>query len=272
MPDNVGAMFYTGETPWHGKGLPLAAPVTVEDALQAGGLNWRVGEIELLTADEPPSPVPMRKAIVRLDRPPGHKDRVLGVVHRGFVPLQNEDGAMLFDAIFGRGAAVYHTGGYIDRGQIVWLLASIGQPRQVVPNDIVQGYALFANSHDGSIAFHIKLTTIRVVCQNTLALALQDPQSGRSFRRSHHSGFRQHAEAAQQFFAATIKEFDSTTEKFVRLSQKQCPDKIFEEILGVLLPEPRKPRNADANRGILKAWMANLEKSKQQRQRSANFA
>lgn len=102
MPDNIGEMFYTGVIPLHGKGLALAKPATLDEALKAGGLNWQVGDAELLTADNPPSPVPTRKAIVRLDRP-AHKNRVLGVAHRGFQPVQNREGAMLFDAIFGRG-------------------------------------------------------------------------------------------------------------------------------------------------------------------------
>ena len=112
MPVNVGEMFYTGAVPWHGKGLALSKPATVEEALKAGGLKWDVGQVELLTADDPPSPVPTRRAIVRLDRPPGHEHRVLGVAHRGFKPVQNREAAALFDAIFGRSKAVYHTGGY----------------------------------------------------------------------------------------------------------------------------------------------------------------
>lgn len=267
MPDNIGDMFYTGEMPWHGKGLCLAGPATLKEALKAGGLNWRVGEVDLLTTDTPSSPAPMRKAIVRLDRPAGHPDRVLGVVHRGFVPLQNEDGAVLFDAIFGAGKAVYHTGGYIERGQLLWLLAAIDRPREIARNDIVQPYALFANSHDGSMAFHIKLTTVRVVCQNTLALALRDPQSGRAFRRSHQGSFRKHAEAAQQFFAAAISELNATTDNFIRLSTKRCSNEMFEEILGALLREPRKPRSTIENPGILKAWEARVHRIKKAREK-----
>jgi Domain of unknown function (DUF932) len=80
---------------------------------------------------------------------------------------------MLFDAIFGRGEAVYETGGYLGNGEITWLLARIHRPLQITRDDIVQPYALLANSHDGSIAFTISLTTVRVVCQNTLAVALK---------------------------------------------------------------------------------------------------
>jgi hypothetical protein len=135
----------------------------------------------------------MRKAIVRLDRPPGHPERVLGVAHRGFQPLQNRDGAMLFDAIFGRGNPVYHTGGYLSHGQVVWLLAKINKPLKIAADDIVQPYALFANSHDGSMAINIKLTTVRVVCRNTLAVALNERRFGQGFRRSHQGGLLKHA-------------------------------------------------------------------------------
>src|SRR5688500_2657041 len=119
MPDNVGEMFYTGHLPWHGKGVGLAAPVNMTEALRCGALEWQVGEVDLQTVDDPPSPVDRRKAIVRLDRQAGDHRRVLGVCHRGFVPLQNRDGAMLFDAIFGQGKPVYHTGGYLGEGEVV---------------------------------------------------------------------------------------------------------------------------------------------------------
>lgn len=254
MPANVGEMFYFGEVPWHGEGLALAKPATVEEALRAGGLDWQVGDVDLLTADDPPSPVPKRKAIVRLDRPAGHEKRVLGVAHRGFHPLQNRDGAMLFDAVFGQGKAVYHTGGYLGDGEVVWLLARIEKPLEIGRGDIVQPYALFANSHDGSMAFNIRLTTVRVVCQNTLALAMKEKGLGESFRRPHQGTLRDHAEAAQQFFAATLKELDSVREGFVRLTKMPCAETKFTGIMNALLPEPKKPANADRNPGLHKAW------------------
>src|SRR3984885_11629828 len=67
----------------------------------------------------------------------------------------------------------------------------------------------------------------------------------------------QHADAARQFFASTIKEFDKVTGNFVRLASKTCQDHEFEEILKALLPEPAKPRNSDANPGLRRAWETN---------------
>ena len=101
---------------------------------------------------------------------------------------------------------------------------------------------------------------MRVVCQNTLAMALRERKFGEQFRRSHQGGFRQHAEAAQQFFASTLKELDYVAENFVRLSNKTCRDDVFEGILTALLPEPKKPRNADANPGLRRAWETNVER------------
>lgn len=253
MSANVGEMFYTGETPWHGFGVCLAKPATLSDALKVGGLNWEVGDVELVTAEDPASPVLKRKALVRMDRPPGHEGRVLGVAHLGFTPIQNRDAGLLFDAIFGRGEPVYHTGGYLGDGEVVWLLAKLGKTLRIGRDDVVEPYALMANSHDGSMAFNIRLTTIRVVCQNTLAMAMRE-RIGQHFRRSHQGSFSQHAEAAQEFFAATLRELDSVGESFVRLSRVRCSDEDLREILASLLPEPKQPRNALQRPHLLRAW------------------
>jgi phage/plasmid-like protein (TIGR03299 family) len=267
MPADIGEMFYTGETPWHGLGIALAEPATLDEAIKVGGLDWQVGQMALMTADDPPSPVPKRRAIVRLDREPGHEGRVLGVAHLGFQPVQNRDGALLFDAIFGHGKAVYHTGGYLGNGELVWLLAKIDKPLEIAPGDVVQPYALLASSHDGSMALSIGLTTVRVVCRNTLALAMREKAFGQQFRRAHQGPLREHAEAAQAFFAASLKELDFVAGAFTDLTKRTCADETFKQIVEALLPEPAKPRNADRNPGLLKAWenrVAEVRKARQE--------
>ena len=267
MAANIGEMFYTGKVPWHGLGTRLDRPATLDEALKAGGLDWEVGHIDLQTTDAPPSPVSTRRAIVRLDRLAGDPGRVLGVAHRGFVPVQNRDGARLFDAIFGHGKQVYHTGGYLGRGQVVWLLAEIpNHEREIGADDVVAPYALFANSHDGSMAFHIRLTTVRVVCQNTLSLAIREMQFGKQFRRSHSSSLYEHAQAAQDFFAATLKEFDRVTGQFQSLATTKCDVATFNEILTSLFPDPARPRNAEKNPGLRSAWEKKLEDVRAARQ------
>src|SRR5215475_13285966 len=87
-------------------GRLLKRPATVEEALREGGLDWKVALIPLQTTEQPPSPVFRRMAVVRTDRESGHRSRVLGVVHPGFRPLQNQDGVKLFDALIGGGKRV----------------------------------------------------------------------------------------------------------------------------------------------------------------------
>jgi hypothetical protein len=83
------------------------------------------------------------------------------VVHREFTPIQNSEAALLFDAIFGHGGRLYHTGGYLGDGEVIWLLARINKTLRVGRDDIVEPYALMANSHDGSMAFSIPSTWVR---------------------------------------------------------------------------------------------------------------
>ena len=271
MAANIGEMFFVGKIPWHGEGIQLAKPATVEEALKVGGLNWKVGKVDLMTADDPPCPISQRKAIVRLDRPAGDARRVLGVAHPGFSPVQNRDGAMLFDAIFGQGKPVYHTGGYLGNGEKVWLLAKIDKEMRIGRNDIVQPYALFANSHDGSMAFNIQLTTVRVVCQNTLSVALREKKFGKPFRRAHQGAFFEHAQAAQGFFAETLKELDFVADSFTVLSKKTCNDKKFQSIIEALLPDPKKPRNAEKYPGLLKAYESKLKGNRDARKEIARL-
>jgi phage/plasmid-like protein (TIGR03299 family) len=253
MAANVGQMFYCGDVPWHGEGLRLGQPATVEEAIRAGGLAWRVETADLMTAEDPPTHVEKRMALVRSDILPGEPGRVLGVAHRGFEPVQNADAALLFDAIFGRGNRVYHTGGYLGAGEVVWLMAKIDHTIDLGGGDVVEPYALMSNSHDGSRAFNIKLTTVRVVCQNTLAIALKQ-KLGREFSRAHQGSFREHASAAQVFFRDAVAELDSVAGEFTLLSRTACDEGTAEKIVEALLPVRQKPRNADKNPGLLAAW------------------
>lgn len=260
MPANVGAMFYTGEMPWHGGGNALERPATMDEALGAGGLDWEVHQVEMTTDEDPPSPIRRRVAWVRSDRPAGHEGRVLGVTHRDFRPMQNRHGAVLFDAIFGQGLPVYHTGGYLGNGEVVWLLAAIDQTVKIGSVDYLRPYALFANSHDGSMAFNISLTMVRVVCQNTLRLAVNKGRLGEAFRRRHSGSYREHAQAAQEFFAVTRKEIDNIAAQFSKLSTRTCSSSEFERIVGLILPDPPKPTRAGRGGAVLKAWETRVEK------------
>ena len=188
MAHNIGQMFYFGERPWHRLGAELKSPATLDEALAAGGLDWEVDKVPIVPLGEPLTTISQRVAVVRTDRKAGTPGRVVGIVHPGFEPLQNRQGALMFDALMGQGKAVYHTGGYLKNGEVIWLLAKLPDDIRVRGEDVLETYLLFTNSHDGSVAIDIRLTTVRVVCQNTLSLALRWRCAGEARRARYFTG------------------------------------------------------------------------------------
>lgn len=260
MAHNIGQMFYFGERPWHRLGEELKAPATLEQALSAGGLDWEVTLLPIVPAGEPESRISHRVAVVRSDKKPGETGRVVGVVHPGFEPLQNRPGAQMFDALMGKGKAIYHTGGYLSNGEVIWLLARLPGDIRVRGDDILETYLLLTNSHDGSAAIDIRLTTVRVVCQNTRSLALhQRDTGGKVFRRAHHGRYALLQKDAKAFFDFSMRHSRETGGLFSRMANKPCTDKEFQDCLNQLMPDPGKPASADRNSAVQRAYETRME-------------
>ena len=159
-------MFYTGESPWHNKGVRLDGPATSEEALIAAGMDWSVAKVPLEYEHEGTRIRSNRYAVARLDT-----GAELGVVSATYQPLQNRDAFRFFDAVVAAGQAIYHTAGSVRGGRRVWILAKLPGDLSL-DSDVIERYILLANSHDGSIAVSMKPTAIRVVCSNTLSASL----------------------------------------------------------------------------------------------------
>lgn len=259
MAHNIGQMFYYGDRPWHELGNRLDHPADLKEALKAGGLDWEVKKVPIVPKGEPRSDISHRVALVRKDRRPGQPGRVVGVVHPDFHPLQNRQGAQVFDALIGQGRPIYHTGGYLKNGEVVWLLAKLPNEIKVRDKDVLQPYLLFSNSHDGSLAIDIRLTMIRVVCENTLSMALGKNAAGNAFRRAHDGRYDLLREEAKQFFNFSIAQCKAAQELFVRLSHVKCEQAAFETFLKRLLPDPTKPATASSNMTVQRAWETRME-------------
>ena len=169
MVANVQSMAYTGEIPWHKKGVSIESAFTSAEAIEKAGLDWKVKKQEMYTTINGNSIlVPRKYANVRDD-----DGAILGTVGEVYKPLQNHDAFEFFDAVVGQKLAIYHTAGCLGVGEKVWMLAKLPGYIQVKGNDITEKYLLLTNSHDGSTPVQVLFTPIRVVCQNTLNIALQ---------------------------------------------------------------------------------------------------
>lgn len=267
MSHNIGEMFYYGELPWHTLGNKLDHPANLSEALKAGGLDWEVDTVPLVPAGEPHTEISHRVAVVRKDREPGEPGRVVGVVHPGFQPLQNRRGAMMFDALLGQGERVYHTGGYLKNGEVIWLMAKLPGAIRVRGDDVLETYLLFTNSHDGSVAIDIRLTTIRVVCQNTLSMALhQKNTAGKVFRRAHNGSYDLLKAESKEFFDFTTRQCKEAEVLFSALAAKPCGTADFEAFLKKLMPDPAKPATTRTNPSVLRAYETRLETIKTTRE------
>lgn len=213
----------------------------------------------LVTSETPPSHAPMRIAIVRRDKKPADRRRVLGVTHPGFTPLQNREGIEIFDSIFGKGKGVYHTGGYLGNGEVVWALARLPKNLEVAKKDAVNTYALFTNSHNGSIAIDIRLTTVRVVCQNTLSLALKK-KAKTVFKHSHQGNYSDLKTQMEEFFEDTLKAADHVGETFMAMLHRGFDDDEIKAYVEGLFPIPSKRPGVDQNPRAAALYAARVRK------------
>lgn len=166
----------------------------------------------------------------------------------------------MFDALMGQGKRIYHTGGYLKNGEIIWLLARLPNDIRVRGDDVLETYLLFTNSHDGSVAIDIRLTTIRVVCQNTLSLALHTGgAAGNVFRRAHNGSYALLKVAARQFFEFSTRQSREAESLFARLAQKPCTNGEFQGFLEKLMPDPGKPATANQNPSVLRGFETRME-------------
>ncbi len=163
MSANVETMFYVREKPWHGLGTRIEEAPTSADALVYAGLNWEVCQENVYT--EGGTLIPGYKVNLR-----STDDATLGIVSDRYKVVQNEDAFQFTDDLLGEGVT-YETAGALQGGRKVWMLARMPH-RYIIAGDEIAPYMVVMNSHDGSSGIKVAMTPIRVVCQNTLNLAL----------------------------------------------------------------------------------------------------
>ncbi len=230
MAADVESMFYTGEKPWHGLGVRIQEAPTSEKALWLAGLDWQVLQKDIYT--EGRIQVPGYKANVR-----DSDGQVLSVVTDRYRVIQNRKAFAFTDALPGKGVR-YETAGSLQKGKKVWMPARLPE-EYIITGERISPYLVFSNTHDGSGAVRVAVTPIRVVCNNTLNLALNTAK--RSWSMNHTgdiSGKMQ--EAADALFRAE-EYMDKPGREIEALRNSELTDQQVKEYIEILLPMEKEP-------------------------------
>lgn len=233
--DGRASIMYVNEVPWHGLGTQLHEPATAQEAIEAAGLDWEVVKRPLyVVAGNGLEAISDRMAVVQ--RGKGKQaDKVFGVVSPSYTPLQNRDAFAFFDSIVGRKSAIYHTAGALGDGEQIWVLAKLPESIRVAKCDDVEKYLLLSNSHDGSSSVHVKFTPIRVVCQNTLTMALE---TGRSVRVRHGRNLQAGLQHAKDLLGIVTKRYGLIERHFQDMARVKMASCRLVEYLRMVFPDP----------------------------------
>jgi phage/plasmid-like protein (TIGR03299 family) len=183
MAHMVETMAYAGEVPWHGLGVPVSNDLTPVQMMEKAGLDWKVQEVEsFIEFDGKRMPTGQKSLIREID------GKILTNVGENWNPVQNETAFEFFSEFVLSGNMEMHTAGSLKGGQMVWALAKVSESFDLFGGDEVESYLLFSNPHQYGKAIDVRFTPIRVVCNNTLTLSL-DQNAQRSVKVGHRTEF-----------------------------------------------------------------------------------
>jgi len=225
MAANVETMFYTRTKPWHGLGVQVQEAPESKDALRLAGLDWKVYQREVYT--DSGIKIEGYRANVR-----NTDNKVLGVVTERYKIVQNEEAFSFTDALLGEGVR-YETAGSLQEGKKVWLLARL--PKEyIISGEQISPYLVFSNSHDGSAAVRVAVTPIRVVCNNTLNLALSTAK--RSWAMVHTGNIKGKIHEAQETLFMAETYMGKLGKEIEELKRQRITERQVKEYIEILLP------------------------------------
>lgn len=226
----VETMYSTREKPWHGLGVVVQEAPTSEAALRLAGLDWNVVQEPVYTS--------FREKIEGFKANVRDSDRkVLGVVSDRYKVVQNMEAFRFTDELLGHGVR-YETAGSLSGGKRVWLLARLPQ-EYIMAGERISPYLVFSNTHDGSGSVKVAVTPVRVVCNNTLNLALDTAQ--RSFCMMHTGNIADKIREARETLFMAESYMEQLGAEFEQLRKQKVTDAQVEEYIRLLLPMEKNP-------------------------------
>ena len=186
MAHQVETMAWANQVPWHGLGVEVGDDLTPLQMQEAAGLDWTVSKRPSYTLDAPEwgDDVGLIQAENTFHIVRDSDNRVLSHCGRDYIPVQNKDIFEFFKRFTEAGHMKMETAGSLKDGGEIWGLAKISEDFELAGEDHIKGYLLIHQPHVVGKSMTIKLTPIRVVCNNTLTFALGEKGTA-SFRMPH---------------------------------------------------------------------------------------
>lgn len=212
--------------PWHGLGVPVDDDMTPQEMMKAAGLDWEVRKVPSFIEINEKKIMTGQETLVR-----STDEKILTYVGKGWNPVQNSEAFEFFNDFVSNGDMVMDTAGSLKEGQIVWALADIKDGFSLFNGDEVNGYLLFSNPHMYGKSIDIRFVATRVVCNNTLTVALgENNQAG--LRINHRSQFD--PEKVKEILGLSHNKLQEFKEAAEFLGSRQYVQKDLEKYFGIV--------------------------------------
>lgn len=221
----VQSMAYVGATPWHGLGNRLAPKQSLDVWAKAAGMDWRIEEAEVRFVAAGNHSLgsihafPDQKVLYRSDT-----KAPLSVVSARYQVVQPADILDFYKDLTEVGGFELETAGVLKEGRKLWALAHTGQSGTLKGRDEINGYLLLATACDGTLSTTAQFTSVRVVCNNTLAIAL-DNNVG-AVKVPHRSQFD--AQAVKRQLGIAVSSWDAFMVRTKALAERKVTDATAE--------------------------------------------
>lgn len=233
------------EKPWHGLGTFVDKAMTSAEAIKLAGLDYHVAKSQAYVNIKGKfTKIPEKYATVRTDN-----GAVLGgMVGARYQPVQNVEVFDFFDAIVGSNTAMFETAGALGAGEVIFVTAKL--PSNIVlkkngKEDVIEQYLFLKNSHDGSSAIICDFTPVRIVCNNTLQLALSGKSTNRVYIK-HTNNAQERLREAHKIMGMIDKSSKEISLAFNKMVNVKVTDqKLKEYIAGVMSPRSEMISLAD---------------------------
>lgn len=242
--NGIASFVSNGQKAWHNLGTIVDGAMTTQEVIERANLNYEVAKTHLVAVEQNEGilnymDVNNRVATYRKDT-----KEVLGIVSDRYEIVQNMDAFGFFDAIVDAGEAIFETAGVLGIGEKIFVTAKLPEDL-LVGGEKCEKYVVLTNSHDGSSSIIAGFTTVRVVCQNTLSVALRSMSNKVSIQ--HKLGAKERLSEAYRVLDISTKYMSEVYESFNRMVDVKLDDEQLRKYIADTMKPQTKIDSEEAS-------------------------